>query len=163
MIVVVRPRQVLWFANEVVGKPEASFLKGSRTTDPQDLVRILGTLRLGLPHRDVDLFTLGEERVRASLEPAYEGVVYETMTFKSEVTGMVRTLQKLKGRTAEGRTVTLVANPISWWLDQDAEYSRAVELLKDEAAASIYHGLRKENRKMEAYRFLGIKMSGERA
>jgi len=164
MNVAVSDRQLLWFVNEVVGKPEGSFLVSrTRTTDPQGLVRILGTLRLGLPHRDVDLFTLGVEQSGPLMCPAYEGLVCETMTFTSQVTGAVRTLQKLKGKTAEGRTVTLMANPFHWWRDQDTEYTVACDLLQDDVMHALYMRLRAEGRKMEAYHLLGVKMSGERA
>ncbi len=155
--------QLGWFAHEVVGKSETAFLRGAETSDRQNLVKILGTRRLGLPHRDVDLFTLGVEQKYPSLEPVLEGVVFDTMTFKSEVTGRVRVLQKVRGRSAEGRDVTLTANPLSWWKDQDAEYARACDLLQDEVVAALYLRLREEKKKVEAYRLLGVKMSEERA
>lgn len=164
MFIAVQPPELRWFASEVIGKPERSFLSGGepRGTDPRGIVRVLGTLRLGLPHRDVDLFTIGEEADTVWGGGGVEGVVFETMTFTSP-NGTVRTLQKLKGKTFEGRTVTLTANPAAWWRDQDREYAVATAILRAGGPmAAEYHRLRAEGRKMEAYHLLGVKMSGER-
>lgn len=152
-----------WFAANVPGKPESSFLiSGERATEPTGRVWCLGTLRLGLPHRDVDLFTFGEE-VDVGPREMPPGVTLDHMTFKSRVDGEIRCLEKLRATSAEGRVVTLTTNPLRWYLDINEEYRKATALLLEGGeVAREYLRLRAEGRKAEARALLPIRMSEER-
>ena len=153
---------VSWFAAMVPGKPEETFLSGLPPT-----VRVMGTRRLGLPYRDVDLFCPGdgaEEVGREILLPCLPpGVAVYWLETTSQVSGVTRRLQKIGAVSAEGRLVTLTANPASWYRDQEAEYGRAARLLEDELTRHFFLRLRAEGRKAEAYRTIGVRYAEERA
>ena len=151
-----------WFAANVPGKSEASFLvTGGEVCTTHPGVRTLGTLRLGMMYRDVDLFCAEDADISSPVE--FAGVQVEYLTFTSEVTGVTRRLQKLKAVSAEGRTVTLTANPAAWFVAIDDEYHAAyLRLTYDPVFRMQYEQLRAEGRKLDAYRMLGIRMSQER-
>lgn len=151
-----------WFAQHVPGRPEDKILRSL----PAD-VRVMGTRRLGLPHRDVDLFCLGNEVEQdyVATPCTLPGVPHlGWVKTTSKVTGIERWLQKVGSHTAEGRFITLTANPLDWYLAQDCEYAAARWRLDNvQGYRTQYLCLREAGCKREAYALLGIRYAEDRA
>lgn len=150
-----------WFAQHVPGRPECKILR----TLPA-YVKVMGTLRLGLAHRDVDLFCLGEPEGEQGSGPVHiPGIAHlGWVKTTSRISGVERWLQKVGSHTAEGRFITLTANPMDWYLQQDCEYAAArwkLDFLP--GYRSQYLSLREAGCKKEAYDLLGIRYAEDRA
>lgn len=161
------PGDVLAWFQTLVGAQERTFLSTNTRPvgAPTNRVWIMGSIRLGLAQsRDIDLFTPGTE---TDGEPpviaAPSGVSLRWLTTTSAVSGVTRSMQKAEMLSAEGRKVTLTANPYPWFIDMNAEYEEGWLRLRDPAFRAQHDALREQGRKVDAYHLLGVRMNEERA